>query len=275
MAARPRRGRGRVGPGKVRLIGERRERRVSWAARRTGGGFRGGRNGWRPVWPGGRRLINPSLRAEVLLQVRAQVEDFARRLPGFDVLVDDPDLPTEYELRFTQRSLGPGPKPGDEPVPIDDHQVVVVLGVGFPQTPPVVYWESPIFHPNIFPNYDSEPAREQPEYRGLVCLGALADHFTPGIDFGDLCQVLVDMAAFRNVSVFGVGDDARIRANFYDKTAAIWIARNPEQLDGILGRVPAARPQEPGRNSQNTMGFQNTIEPVEDDAPGQPGPGGR
>jgi len=201
-------------------------------------------------------MINPRDRAAALLRARAQVADYARTHPGFEVLVDEADTPTEYELHFRERSVAPGADGAGEPVPTEHHQVCVVLGSGFPLTPPAVYWESPIFHPNIFPNYDSPSALAEPEFRGLVCLGRLADDYRPDFDFGELCQMLVDMAAFRNVSVFDLGDPAEIRANFYDKAAAVWLTQNPDRLARMLGRP--SPPQRPAV----ARPFRNTVEPL-------------
>ena len=54
---------------------------------------------------------------------------------------------------------------------------------------PMVFWQTPIFHPNI--SYKD----------GEVCLGDLGEHFRPGLDFGELCKTLIDIAAYRNYAV--------------------------------------------------------------------------
>lgn len=204
---------------------------------------------------------------EALRSARAQVEDYARGAPNLEILVDDEEFPTEYELRFTQPSLAPGPDPDAEPVPIAEHEVVIVLGASFPQTPPAVFWESPIFHPNIFPNYDSAPSREQPEYRGLVCLGDLLGDFTPELDFGALCQTIVDLAGFRGVGIVDVDDNGEPSANFYDKAAAVWFSRNAGRLADLIGAAAATLPGGPGRLWRGGGSYRNQVEPLGPEEP--------
>ena len=54
---------------------------------------------------------------------------------------------------------------------------------------PQAFWQTPIFHPNIEPK------------TGFVCLGDLGDRYRPGLDFGKLCQLLIDIASYQNYAV--------------------------------------------------------------------------
>ncbi len=187
--------------------------------------------------------LNPKDRQEALQRVRNQIVAYARAHPGFQVRANSNLLPTEYELEFVQPSFGPGAAPGDDPVAVDRHVVLVQLGPEFPETPPLLFWLTPIFHPNVFPNYDSDQAREHEAQQGLVCLGALAESYTPSLDFGELCQILVDMAAFRNYSL--LEESGRLDAfgrrelvgNYYDRAAAEWVVANQDRMAEIGGRV--------------------------------------
>jgi hypothetical protein len=54
---------------------------------------------------------------------------------------------------------------------------------------------------------------------GLVCLGVLADSYKPGLHFGTVCQMLVDMARFQNYAL----DEG------YNEEAARWAASDEGQ----------------------------------------------
>ena len=43
--------------------------------------------------------------------------------------------------------------------------------------------------------------------RGFACLGALTDAYRPDMDFGQLCQMLVDMAGYRQYETREVQED--------------------------------------------------------------------
>jgi ubiquitin-protein ligase len=171
-------------------------------------------------------------------------------------------LPTEYQLAFDQLSFGPGPREYDEPVEIDDHLVAVQLGPDFPREHPVLWWLTPIFHPNVFPNYDCEQARENPGARGLVCLGLLGESWQPSWDFGELCRMVVEMAAFRNYAlVEDTGEVDRqgrpvLKGNAYDWMAARWIITNPERILDIGGEIKFSSPR------RFRVEYPNVIEPV-------------
>ncbi len=224
--------------------------------------------------------LNPKDRQEALHRVRNQLVAYARAHPGFQVRANSTLLPTEYELEFVQESFGPGAMPGDDPVTVDRHVVLVQLGPEFPETPPLVFWLTPIFHPNVFPNYDCDQAREHEAQQGLVCLGALAESYTPSLDFGELCQILVDMAAFRNYSLQEESGqlDARgqpeVRGNYYDRAAAEWVHANQDRIVEIKGLVLFRAPRRRAvyRNVVESM-VENAVD--DPDAGAGAGAGGR
>ena len=75
------------------------------------------------------------------------------------------------------------------PIEIDRHEVLLILGPDFPMEGPLAFWQHPIFHPNVADD------------SGVVCLGVLRESYRPGLHFGEVCQMLIDMAAFRNYVV--------------------------------------------------------------------------
>ena len=192
--------------------------------------------------------VNPLLRRDALFRVRNQLLEYAETHPGFVLRPNSPALPTEYDIEFDRPSFGPPANPGeDQPTEISAHQVSIVLGPEFPITAPQVRWLTDIFHPNVFPTYESELLWEKPYMRGLVCLGTLAESYQPSLDFGDLCATLEDIAGYQNYSVFvpaDAVDDATgqqlLRGDYYDRRAAEWAvsARGQEQIRKI-GGAPA------------------------------------
>lgn len=133
--------------------------------------------------------INPQLRQEALARVRNQIMAYAQAHPGFQVSANNHQAPTDYVLKFSAPGFAPPPEPGGEPQAIDEHEVYLALPGGFPMKAPQAFWQTPIFHPNIEPK------------SGFVCLGALGDRYQPGLAFGKLCQLLVDIASYQDYSV--------------------------------------------------------------------------
>jgi hypothetical protein len=142
--------------------------------------------------------VNPIIRDEALARARSQVLNYAQAHPGFEVLANAQHAPTEYVLRFAAPGWGPPAQKGGQPHPVDRHEVFLALPPDFPMSAPAAYWQTPIFHPNIH--------RE----RGKVCLGVLEDQYRPGMDFGLLCQMLVDIASYNNYEIReGYDEEAR------------------------------------------------------------------
>jgi hypothetical protein len=187
--------------------------------------------------------VNPLDRQDALSRVRNELLAMAGTRPDLVVRGAPPTLPTEYELEFTQRSLRASPQDGGEPVEIDRHVVLIRLPPDFPEKPPIVYWLTPVFHPNIFPSYPCDLSREYPMRRGLVCLGVLAEEYLPGMDFGDLVHTLIAIAAYRNYALFEPTGDVRpdglpeVRGNYYDPIAARWAVANQDRIAAMGGAL--------------------------------------
>jgi hypothetical protein len=219
-------------------------------------------------------IVNPLFREQTLARAANQIRAYAEAHPGFVVWADASSTPTIYEFEFARPSFAPPPAPGQEPVeigPDELHRVQLDLGPPFPEEAPKAFWLTPIFHPNIYPNYDSEPARRRPAARGLVCFGDLADDgFRPGMDFGELCQALQDIAGLRNYGLFvPTGDvDAefrqRLRANYFDQEAARWVMNNQQRIESIGGKVLTRSPRGP-RTFRNVV--EDYVEPPDDEPP--------
>lgn len=178
--------------------------------------------------------VDPLLREEALARVRVQVLDHAAANPGFEVEANSLVAPTEYLFRFRAPSFAPPLSPGEPPRPIERHEVLVELPPDFPIEAPLAWWQTEIFHPNIDPEY------------GLVCLGALRENYQPGLDFGELCKMLVDIAAYRNYA---------FEEGWFNEAAAKWALSEEgqaaiEQAGGfslIRRLVEAGQPQQPLR----------------------------
>jgi len=154
--------------------------------------------------------IDPLMREAALARVKNEVLKFAEAHPGFEVDANSLVAPTEYIFWFSTRGFAPPFSPGGPPRPIDEHEVLVELPGDFPIEAPRAWWQTDIFHPNIDFN------------TGWVCLGALQEHYRPSLDFGELCQMLFDLAGFRNYAV----------TEGHNKDAAKW-ALSPEGQQAI------------------------------------------
>ncbi|MCG8425433.1 MAG: effector-associated domain EAD1-containing protein [Proteobacteria bacterium] len=153
--------------------------------------------------------VNPNRRKEALVAVKNQLIDFcdsaAANQVEFNATADDPDWPTEYLLTFRVPSVAPPAEPGSMPILIEYHEVLMTLPPDFPVYAPIAQWQTPIYHPNIC----SLDERDAP---GLVCMGELQHSYRPGLNFAVLCQMLIDMARYRNY----------VLHEHYNKAAAHW-----------------------------------------------------
>lgn len=174
--------------------------------------------------------VNPLDRRDALFGVRNQLQEYVDAHSDFRIWSNSSALPTEYEIEFEQLSFGPPLTPAGEPVDITTHRVLIVLGPDFPLAAPEVRWLTDIFHPNVFPTYDSEALRGNKLMRGVVCLGALGESYQPSLHFAELCATLRDIAGYRGYSI-AVPRDGSIdtqtgrpvlRGDYYDRHAAMW-----------------------------------------------------
>jgi len=209
--------------------------------------------------------ISPELRMEAQLRMRAQIRRYAFSNPSFDIVdYDNEDLPNRVTIELN----GPGFKPPKdldeflagtenltvheyralpwerlEPIVIGFHRFTLHFPPMFPVVAPFVVWETPVFHPNIW-------RVQQPGIRaGTVCLGPLMDGYRPDLDFGYLCQLLVDIATYRNYDVVEA-------STFPDPPAALW-ARTPAGQKAItaIGGTPMREPSGPETSARPVPSF--------------------
>ena len=167
--------------------------------------------------------VNPRLREEALARARSQIVSFARacQIP-FDVQANSNLTPTEYIVSFEAPSFAPPANPGERPQRIDRQEVLILLPSNFPMVAPLVAWQNPIWHPNIR------------EVDGVVCLGDLMERYKPGLNFGELCQNLIDIASYQNYA---------FTDGVFNTPAAEWAFSNEgqEQIRLIGGRSALER----------------------------------
>ena len=99
-------------------------------------------------------------------------------------------------------------------------------------------WRSEVFHPNIVPAWRGDVPK------GAVCLGPLMDAYRPDLDFAVLCQLLVDMAGYRNYEARTLGRWEETEG-YVNVPAATW-ARSERGQERILaiGGIPLPPPDD-------------------------------
>ncbi len=175
--------------------------------------------------------IDPLMHEAALSRVRNETLGFAESHPGFEVQANSLVAPTEYLFQFQTKGFAPPATPGGAPRVIHEHEVLVELPADFPIQAPEAWWQTDIFHPNIDP------------HTGWVCLGALQEQYRPSLDFGELCQMLFDLAGYRNYAV----------TEGHNMDAARWALSEEGQLaiEAIGGLSVVGRMVMEGRPEQN------------------------
>jgi Effector-associated domain 1 len=201
--------------------------------------------------------VDPEMRMQAQLRTRAQIRRYAySHKETFAITAqDDESLPNRLTFTLQGPGLAP-PENLDEflagthnmtredyralpweqlsPVKIDSHRFTLHLPPMFPVVAPIAVWNTPVFHPNIWrlPQPGVQP--------GLVCLGPLMDGYRPDLDFGYLCQLLVDIGTYRNYDVV----DA---PTYPDPPAALWArTESGQQVIKSIGG-PAMRAEDDAR----------------------------
>ena len=171
--------------------------------------------------------VDPILREDALSRVLAQVKDYARRENEagrvFRVRANSDAAPTLYRLTFDAPSWGPPEPSGGPPIPVSHHEVRIDLPPDFPMIAPDVHWLTPIFHPNIHAG------------NGYVCLGALGEGYRPGLDFAELCSLLVKIASYQNYDLLeGYNAEARAWAISSEGMEAIAVRGGDPFINRLL-----------------------------------------
>ncbi|AOR30606.1 hypothetical protein BFF78_05700 [Streptomyces fodineus] len=193
--------------------------------------------------------VDSWLRFEALARARDDIVDFAAEHDEFTLVsMDDDKLPVEYTAQLHVPGFAP---PDDldswplEPRRIDQHELVVWMPSEFPIQAPRVRWRSDVFHPNI--------ARDE-DRKGAVCLGPLMTDYTPDLSMYSLCQMLIDMARYRNYEILphdykmamdfdSLVQDIIERGGYLDGDAAAWAFswEGQERIKEIGGTTWLAR----------------------------------
>lgn len=176
----------------------------------------------------------PGLWRESVLRARAQIRQYAAANPGFVIAeVDNEYIPTAYVVEFTADGFEPPDDLDARPlVPKlrSEHRVEIMLPTQFPIQPPIALWLTPIFHPNVLDApYAGVPA-------GFVCLAPLMDNYRLDLHFGELCQALVDIAAYRRYEAGALGDADEM--GYLNHAAARWAREEGRTAIVAHGGVP-------------------------------------
>ncbi|NNN34837.1 hypothetical protein HLK59_31640 [Streptomyces sp. S3(2020)] len=194
--------------------------------------------------------VDSLLRLEAIAQAREDIADFADEHEEFTLVrMDDDRLPLRFEVELHVPGFAP---PEDleawplDPRPIDRHELVIGLPSEFPIQAPRVLWLSEVFHPNI--------ARDEEFGKGSVCLGPLMTDYTPDLSLYALCQMLIDMARYRNYEILphdyqmamdfdSLVRDMLERGGYLDRAAAAWAFsfEGQERIKEIGGTTWLAR----------------------------------
>lgn len=108
------------------------------------------------------------------------------------------DPPEAYEVEITTPGLA---LDGRRLVERDRHRFEIYLHRDYPRRPPVITWQTPIYHPNLL----------GPDRNGGVCIGS----WRASESLADLMGRLVDLVSYRSFSL----EDA------LDTDAASWVQR--------------------------------------------------
>ncbi|CAL9646702.1 effector-associated domain EAD1-containing protein [Streptomyces griseomycini] len=193
--------------------------------------------------------VDSWLRFEALTRARDDIVEFAADHEEFTLVgMDDDKLPVEYTVELGVPGFAPPDDPEAwplEPRRIDRHDLVIWMPSEFPIQAPRVLWRSDVFHPNI--------ARDE-DRKGSVCLGPLMTDYTPDLSMYSLCQMLIDMARYRNYEILphdyrmamdfdSLVQDIVERGGYLDGAAAAWAFswEGQERIKEIGGTTWLAR----------------------------------
>lgn len=187
-------------------------------------------------------------RTQAQRRLITQLHQYSQVNPDFAVIyLDDEQLPSRIIAELTANGFAPPDNLEDflagserlshaeynalpfhqlKPLPIRHHRLTIDLPPLFPTTPPFIVWNTPVFHPNIWPD-------NLPGYRpGTVFLPQLAQEYTPELNIADLCQTLADLAEYRFY-------DPHV---FPDLPAARWaLSRSGQASIAVHASRPATR----------------------------------
>lgn len=142
----------------------------------------------------------PSNRNPALKRVKEQFLEFAKKHESVNLTANAYRNPTTYRLKLSAESFAP--TLNGEPIPIEEHEIIIALPYSFPMSPPAIYWQTAIFHPNVHPE------------SGCVCVEIIGKKYFPPLKMETIGEILIGIASF----------------NFYDSEAicnpkaAVWVS---------------------------------------------------
>lgn len=118
-------------------------------------------------------------------------------------IVGDP--PETYKITFYCTGLAKDGK-NSEPYKVQRHELEIYLHREYPTKPPLLSWQTKIFHPNIL-SYDRN---------GGVCIGT----WTPATSLASLCVQIGEMVQYK---IYNIKDPL-------DLEAVEWVKKNMHRL---------------------------------------------
>ncbi len=152
--------------------------------------------------------VDPRRREAYLNNVQMQLEELARRDQRVSVRPNLDRSSDRYEIALSCGGWGPPTSMADRPYRTREQEVLLEYPAEAPDVPPLVWWQSEVFHPNVSPK------------NGFVCLGALQESFTPLFGPRELVLMLIEVSEYRNYELDGV----------LNREAAIWAQLRPELI---------------------------------------------
>lgn len=92
--------------------------------------------------------MSASTRRERLLADRESLERLKEQSSIFD-FEHQGEIPDRYTILFRGKGIGQEPRSGEPIEWIDLHRVDVRLPYSYPERPPDIRWQTPLFHPNV------------------------------------------------------------------------------------------------------------------------------
>jgi ubiquitin-protein ligase len=146
--------------------------------------------------------VDANARLTALIADHNDMRTLCERNPRITFTANRSHAPDEYTVTFHYTSFEELLPSSPEPSKRETHTVRIVLRDDYPRSAPIALWQTPIFHPNIR------------QSDGLVCLGALAENYLPGLGLAKVVTMLAEMVQWRNFDAF----------HPFNQTAADWAA---------------------------------------------------
>jgi ubiquitin-protein ligase len=167
--------------------------------------------------------------------------------PYISFITNEKEIPDEYAITFRAKSfVAPPIREGDRPETGETHIVNIALSTEYPREAPYLYWQTPLFHPNV-------------STEGQVCLGMLRERYLPGLGLKRVVLMLDEMLHWRNYDFFEP----------FNPEVAEW-ARKPanwpyiEEIGGIGFNIPykeLINPENWGENAREGAIFGGIEQP--------------